>query len=117
MPPTASHPPRRYVILLQKFNKSTQLLSDRSALFVTHFTAFIERLAGIGSTRFFSVNPRPGTRQGCGEQESGPTAGGAGPWVGSGSRRGLSRDSQGWQCPHGSDGLLTLFQNNENLII
>lgn len=65
----------------------------------------------------FSVNHCRGTGQGCGELETVPTAGDPGPWAGSGSHRGLSRDSQGWQRPHGPDSLLTLFQNNENLII
>ena len=104
--------------MLQKFNKLTQLLSDKSALFVTHFIAFIEGLTGIGSNVFFSKSlPWGRAGQGCGELETGPVAEGPGMWAGCGSHRGLNRDSQGWQCPHRPDGLFTLFQNNENLII
>lgn len=113
MPPTASHPPRRFIILLPKFNKLTQLRSDKPPLFVTHFIAFLEELTGIGSNRvgFFSVNRCPGAGEGCGELGK---VLGCGQW---GSCRGLSRDSQGWQSPHSPDILLTLFQNSENLVI
>jgi len=65
----------------------------------------------------FSVNHCPGAGQGCGELETGPAGGCPGMWAGQGSRGGLSRDSQGWQCPHGPGRLLTLFQNNEEPII
>lgn len=84
MPPTASRPPRRFVILLPKFNKLTQLRSDKPPLFVTHFIAFIEELTGIGSNGlwgFFSVNHCPGAGEGCGELGTGPTAEGPGIWA------------------------------------
>lgn len=51
---TASHPAWRLVIFLWKFNKSTQALSDEPALFVTHFTVFIEML--IGYNFFFQYS-------------------------------------------------------------
>lgn len=64
---------------------------------------------------FYSVSRCPGVGQCCGELDTGPAAGGPGQWAGWGSHRGLSRDSQGWQCHQGPDSLLTLFQNNGNL--
>lgn len=80
------------------------LLSDKSVLSVTHFIAFTEMLTGIGSSVFFSKSLPWGRAE----------MWGAGDWLGC---RGLRRDSQGWHHPHGSNSLLTLFQNNEHFMI
>lgn len=59
-PPTAAHLCERFVTLLKKSNKLPQILSDKSALFATHFIALIGVFTGVGTNAFFPVIHRPG---------------------------------------------------------
>lgn len=85
-PPTAAHLCKRFLILLKKFSKLPQILSDKSTLFVIHFIALIGEFTGIGTNAFFSVIHCPGPGRGCEELESGlgPEQAGraAGGWAG-----------------------------------